>query len=434
MVVKFKNRMLRYGGEIVFTVSGTSLLGGSLQLVSVTGEAFSITVDPGDGTGKLTYQSVGNYIRLYNVGNANINPGMGYYQCPVWTTGNIQHRVVRISCSNWSVISSMSISGVYFSKPQKYNVPFHLMYRLKNIYLSQGTPYAQITEFDTGVLSLPLFTGLSVLGQFFTTDSRFYGNVQPDVLNPKLTALTWSGVATGNSSTGKNKPFDTTHFTDINPSRLPLLQELGIEYSYVSGYDDSEAGEGAYPDVWNTFPDLRRFSLNLALFTKMPEKLNNLPVTLQVLNLVYLRYVKEWTDLSNLVNLTGIVLTGCPVFTSAIPAWMSALTKLKVLSLSSIGTVANTTDNDWQNNFYTSLYNFVVANAPVTGTAASAFRNMTVNTRQADGSVNNMQLVAGVEQAPAGFVLGVSNGVPASAAERIYVLKQQYGHTISYPA
>lgn len=434
MVVKFKERLLRYGGDMVFVVNGTSLLAGALQLVSVAGMPFSITVDPGDGTGKFVFQSVASVLRLYNVGNLNINPGMGYYQCPVWATGNLQNRVVRISCSNWSAIVTLNISGLYLSKPQKYSAPFHQMNRLRNIYLSQAPPYAQITEFDTGVLSLPSFTGLAVVGQFFTPDSRFYGNVPSDVLNPKLTSLVWNGVGTGNSATGKNKPFAATGFSAINPASLPALQELGIEYSYVAGYDDSEAGEGAYPDVWNTFPDLRRFSLNLALFTRMPAKLNNLPVTLQSLNLVYLRYVKEWTDLSNLINLTGIVLTGCPQFTSDIPAWMSSLKKLKVLSLGSIGTLANTTDTNWQNNFYTNLYSFVVANAPVTGNSASPFRNMTIRTRQADDSVTNMQLVTGVEQPPAGFVQGVSNGVPANAAECIYVLKQQYGHIISYPA
>lgn len=39
---------------------------------------------------------------------------------------------------------------------------------------------------------------------------------------------------------------------------------------------------------------------------------------------------------------------------------------------------------------------------------------------------------SGIYQAPAGFVLGVSDGAPASAKEQIYVLVNNYGWTITY--
>ncbi|BAV09408.1 hypothetical protein SAMN05421788_101844 [Filimonas lacunae] len=434
MILQFNHKTLRFGGDMIFIVSGTSLTGGSIQLTGTTGLPFSITIDPGDGTDKLTYPSIGTTLRLYNTGNVNINPDAGMYQCPVWSTGNKTDRIVRISCSNWAAISGISITGLFLSKPQKLNIPFNAMYRLKNLHMAQSGIYAQITEFDTGVLSLPSFTSLSIAGQYFTTDSRFYGNIQNDILNARLTTLTWTGVGTGNTATSKNKAFASTNFLAVNPITLPQLQSLTIEYSYLAGYDDSESGEGAYPDVWNTFPNLKAFSLNLGLFTRMPEKLNYLPVTLQTLNFLYSAFVKDWTDLSNLVNLVEINFTGNGQFTSSLPSWMSALTKLKRLRLTSVGANGNTTDTNWQNNFYTNLYQLVVANAPITGTSASPFRSMTISTRNADGTIVSMQLVSGTEQAPAGFMPGISNGTPASPAEMIYVLKNQYDHTIAYPA
>jgi hypothetical protein len=46
------------------------------------------------------------------------------------------------------------------------------------------------------------------------------------------------------------------------------------------------------------------------------------------------------------------------------------------------------------------------------------------------GAGNNWLTVSDTVQAPSGFSQGVSNGTPANNAEKIYVLVENYGHTV----
>lgn len=420
-----------YSGDATFIVTNTTIAAGTLQFVSTAaiGDQFSITLETGGN--QYVFASVNGNCRLYPPGNVNINPAIGNYEQPAWT--NINNRVVKVKCTNWAALRLFQIPGIYFSVPQKLNVPFARMARLTSFQITDGTPYNRITEFDTGLVKLPFFTNLNVQGSVFTTDSRFYGVIPDDVLAPTLNVLTWTGVGTANTVTLKNKPFTETNFTSINPTKLPNLTQLGIEYSYMGGYDDSDAGEGAYPDIWNTFPNLQVFSYNLSFVTGMPPKMANLPTTLLGINFLYNNNATSYANLGNLVNLTGINLTGSPRIPGTLPSFFSNLTKLKNLVYIGVGRDINP-DTNWMTNFFTSLYNLVTTNAPITGNSSSPFRNMVISTRSVNGDSVGMQLVIGVEQAPAGYVQGVSNGTPANDAERIYVLKNQYAHNIAYPS
>jgi hypothetical protein len=47
------------------------------------------------------------------------------------------------------------------------------------------------------------------------------------------------------------------------------------------------------------------------------------------------------------------------------------------------------------------------------------------------GAINDWITVSDTIQAPSGFSLGISNGNPANNAEKIYVLVENYGHTVT---
>lgn len=416
-----------YSGDANFIVTNTTLGSGTMQFTATTSDSFTISLVT-IGT-IYNFNSVNGIVRLYFPGNVNINPAIGNYEQPTWA--NITNRVVKIRCSNWGVLRQVILSAIYYSVPQKLNIPFSRMQNLTTFQATANNPYNRITDFDTGLLNLPFFTNIFI-GNIFPSDSRFYGVILPEVLNPRLTIFTWTGVGSANSSGTLNRSFTETNWVGINPTSLPLLQNLTLEFSYMGGYDNTEGGGGAYPDVWNTFTTLLTFGYSLSLVTSMPAKMANLPTTLTNLNFQYNNFATSWANLSNLVNLTIINLTGSARMPPTLPIGMINLTKIRELRFADVGRITNP-NSDWQNTFYNNLYTFVVANASITGANTLPFRGLTIRTRTANNDSNNMQLVTGVEQAPTGFVLGSSNGTPANAAEMIYVLKVQYGFDITYP-
>ena len=76
------------------------------------------------------------------------------------------------------------------------------------------------------------------------------------------------------------------------------------------------------------------------------------------------------------------------------------------------------------NNVVDQIYAIVTTYATGSGSIGN-WRGVSINILSANS-------VGGTYQAPSGFVLGVSNGTPASAKEKIYVLNNNYGHTWSY--
>lgn len=174
--------------------------------------------------------------------------------------------------------------------------------------------------------------------------------------------------------------------------------------------------------------NLRSLYVRNNRFSVCPPEINGLPLT-------ELRFVGtnpnivEWGDFSacsDLVTL-GLELNLPGTFTTNIPPWVSSLTKLKkVVAYSTFGHSQARTDT-WVDN----VYNFVVANALITGTDDDPFRAMDfdlVPTNPSHIPTYNKR-PSGIYQQPAGYVQGSNNGTPASPMERIWVLENQYGHT-----
>lgn len=110
--------------------------------------------------------------------------------------------------------------------------------------------------------------------------------------------------------------------------------------------------------------------------------------------------------------------TGLP---TALPLNFNNRTALKEFYLN--GSYNTTTRVD---AFINSFYDLVVNNAFISGVSTDPFRSMIVNVT---GGVPT-----GVYQQPAGYVQGSDNGTPASQKEKLWVLANQYSHTITYTA
>lgn len=131
-------------------------------------------------------------------------------------------------------------------------------------------------------------------------------------------------------------------------------------------------------------------------------------------------------DISAMTGLITLAFTETYNITTSLPVGMVNCTLLKNYKFPSCyGTTARV------DAFISNFYSFVTTNAPMTGTSANQFRAMTVDV----GTTSGFQAAAvptGIYRQPTGFVLGISNGSPASSLEMVWVLVNQYAHTWSY--
>lgn len=428
---------MQFGGVMSFYVTGASFPASGLSFSSASTPAgsvnrfFTITVNYNDGTEPVTYSPVGvgaKNISLYPINSTAINPAAGLYGGRAFADGNRPDRLVTITCSDWSAITSLGLNAQYFSRPQTLGVPFRLMRNLVTFSaingFAAGGSYAQVTEMDTALFTLPYMATFQLGGVNFLPTSRYYGYLQPQWLNANLTTFLVGGPGYA------GKTFAASNLSAINASSLPNLISLGMNAG-ILGNDDNGFGEGAFPIEWTTLNKLLTFNVGATRWTKIPDRVNLLSPTLQVILMVYMPITAWAGDLSNLVNLTTLTLTGSVSFTNTLPSYLNNLTRLKSLGYAG---VSYNREAGWVDVLVDNWYNFVVSHSAITGTAATPFRSMSFDLRSID-PVNvpaNTQIPSGIYQAPAGFVSGVSNGTPAGSLEKIYVLENQYAHKWLY--
>lgn len=81
------------------------------------------------------------------------------------------------------------------------------------------------------------------------------------------------------------------------------------------------------------------------------------------------------------------------------------------------------------NEFIDAFYTLCTTNGSITaGGSPAPYTNRFRNISWGDGSLS----FTGAKVAPAGFSLGVSNGTPANQGEKVFVLQNQYNHTITH--
>jgi hypothetical protein len=136
----------------------------------------------------------------------------------------------------------------------------------------------------------------------------------------------------------------------------------------------------------------------------------------------------NYGNFSACTELTTLDMSRITTMPTTIPAWFIGLIKLKtILAPAVFGTITRV--NDFVNNVYT----FITANAQILGASSLQFRGMTIDIYgSSSNDTPNSVRPSGIYQQPAGYVQGVSNGMPASAMEKIWVLEKQYAHYWNY--
>ena len=187
------------------------------------------------------------------------------------------------------------------------------------------------------------------------------------------------------------------------------------------------------------------------------SNLDALPIEIaELYNLIYLNCVNnEFTDLpieiGQLASLETIIIGTTENLTNTELISFDNLTKLESLrlsgnyyqldisdlaqkwsglvSLTNIGAFDDFVDTDSRfDEFINQFYTLCTTNGTITGNAPAPYPDRFRNISWGDSSLS----FTGAKVAPTGYVQGSANGTPANEGEKVYVLQNQYGHTITH--
>jgi hypothetical protein len=266
------------------------------------------------------------------------------------------------------------------------------------------------TGIPASILDLETLTAITVNGAFggdLTLYDSFPDNLlyQSDGVTPR--PLVTLGHSIRSHSNGSGKGYD--RLADL----AGTLKTLSIIASNSNVTD--------FPSDLASIP-LEHLLFNISgALTQMPTILNSI-TSLKSLYIGTTSGITNMANLPALVNLETLDLgqNGFNVTNKTnvdiCDDW-ATYTKLKTVNL-----LRNFTTTARADDFVDNFYDFVVSNAPITGTSADAFRSMAINF-----SLNGT--LTGTYQEPSGYSAGSSNGSPASPAEKRWVLVNQYAHT-----
>ena len=138
----------------------------------------------------------------------------------------------------------------------------------------------------------------------------------------------------------------------------------------------------------------------------------------------------DWISGKGIGNIRTLYADYAPKLTWNLPEYI----RNEMRSLSTINLINDTPTQDRADTFVNNFYNYVTGWTQITmsSIAKDGKRNqlygLYVNLYSASEPQNNTR-PSGVEQAPSGFVKGVSNGNPTTPMEKIYVMQNNYAHS-----
>jgi hypothetical protein len=248
----------------------------------------------------------------------------------------------------------------------------------------------------------------------FNSLSPYYGAIPAPLLDAPL-----QNISFGDQGFVVNDSFTTTAMDQIaTRACAPTISHITINYAIP----DDTGGAGPFPANWAQLPALTYLFFFSCAYTVCPSQCNTL-THLTVLQFSNNGNLTDYGDLSSLVNLTTFSFGNCPKVPATLPAYLHLFTKLKAMSWTSCFMTDRPGTLD---TFITNIYNLAVSMAPITGTSTDIWRSVTFGVAAINGLQSTTQVPSGTHQQPAGYVLGSSNGSPASSLEMIWVLEQQY--------
>lgn len=402
-------------GSLVFQVSGTHFPYSYFEPPSPNTAAFNntniafissapqrATINYGDGS-IITYDSVlvGGVHRITFVTSV---PSGDSLRQPIhtYTDGNSGDRSISIVFSDPDkVIQIASINSV-----------------IKGVFPSEITTLSSLNTLSISRADLTQFpVTMSTLSSLRSLTLALIGTAISERIPNEFLSLHLEIMDIGGSIVLTD--IETSNFAALCESVLTdTLKHLVIDDTFIS----------TLPVTISNFTILESLFIgSRCLFTTVPPEVNTIP-SLKRLHVGGNKNanptVLHHNDISNLVNLNTYEAPASVNLETALPSGMDSCTLLKTYNVN--GTYKTTSRID---AFINTMYDFVVANAAISGSSTLPFRGMTVSTHLASltGGVPT-----GTYQQPSGYVAGVSNGDPVSPREKIWLLVNQYGHTWTY--
>lgn len=428
----------------------------------------SITVDYGDGTVKTYTSSVlpGETIHkfCFNCNDYFSQLYTQYHPVYVYPDGELKPRTVKISYDRSALTSySGGIAGV-----ATYPMLNFLFYAHRNLttFSTSGAQGVIVDIAELGRISPstnPYLTTLLIYN--WAATSPYVGSIPIQFLNMPLLSLgTGSASFTDTSGTNleylgtmpiKNSLTTLSLQSILNVTALPdslagltKLQRLNLQACAfdefpmvitrlseliglnISQGSSSKTGLTQIPPEIANLKKLQSLTLSYTNISRIPDNVNFCnAATLNSLTVAGTTTLTEFGDISNLVNIAFLIFSNASLHNvmTVFPAYMNSFTKLRNINWNQgNNTTASVTDKKMSLNYDLVMRN----NTPRTGTnnGSIPFRGMTFNLLT--GSATPTAFTGAIE-APPGFVLGVNDGEVQHTGHKIYVLRNNYGATVS---
>lgn len=392
-------------GTLSFTVSGDTFpksyyVSGApfteTRFMFESSESNAATIDYGDGS-IITYTFKSNKLEF----RPSIVSGDATRQAiHTYTDGNSGNRVIRISFGKIDKITTFE--SRYCMLKASFPNEIGAVSNLETINIT----LSEFTNFPPSFSTLKKLTTISAINIGTAISQRI-----PDEFN-NLNLITLSVSSSINLS-------------DVNASNLKgFLSNTVFRSHLASLYIDGCKLTELPSEIENCTNLYQLYIGGQNEFETVPSQVNLIP-SLEILGVAEYYSnnvnVKYWTSLSNLVKLRILDCTKGYNMETNLPADLQNCVKLKTLGFTGVYRTTARVDA-----FITNLYNFINTYASKTGSNTLPFRGINTNCTFITPS--------GTFQQPIGYVAGVSNGAPASPKEMLWVLINQYGHTITYTA
>jgi hypothetical protein len=197
------------------------------------------------------------------------------------------------------------------------------------------------------------------------------------------------------------------------------LEQLELTGSNIVNY---------FPDDWLIFKDsLTNLRMRGNTYSSFPSILSQF----SKMRIFYFQITnsetQEWFDLTLYTRLSLLWIAGDVSISSIDTAW------IPLVSLSGISNQSTWIGNQSDFDLFIEKFYILVTNQGFLDINSSDAINSGEPEQFRDiswGDGDDWFTVSDPIQAPSGFSLGISNGTPANNAEKIYVLVENYGHTV----
>lgn len=309
-----------------------------------------------------------------------------------------------------------NIIRAFFSTTVHHNFPILEMSSLKYLSLSDNKYITEIPYSRLSKLKNLIYLYLNRLGGTleYIPDSIFEMT--------GLTSLTLAGVVNltniDSSNIRKISNLKKLRALDLNTTRLPQyikeFNELPVVYSINIATNINPDTQPKFDEVDKINPSLTSLNYMGSNWINGRNKTN----------------WSEWISGKGLENLQILAANQAPRLTWNFPEYIrNEMRSLKTFSLD-----GNTPTQERADTFVNNFYNYVTGWTQITMTTTAKdgkrnqFYGLAIGLNNASEPQNNTR-PSGIEQAPSGFVKGVSNGSPTTPMEKIYVLKNNYGQS-----